>query len=234
MNAAASGTPSPSAPRGRRTLRAVVIALAALAAWFASTPLDPLAHRWLAVGKSVERHDWYQALRAVGYFPAWLVVALLLHAALVFRGRRAAPRAPLPATGGGVPDAWRGPLVVLSAAGAGAAASLLKSVLGRSRPDDAGLTTWHGLLAGFREGHPPMGLPSGHTATAFGGCVALALLWPGLRWPALALAAACGVTRLAAGAHTLSDITAAAALASVFAYALHRAARRTAPRLPSA
>ena len=57
-----------------------------------------------------------------------------------------------------------------------------------------------------------LGIPSSHTAVAFGGSTILLLLFPKLRTPALVMAAGCMATRVLSGSHYFSDGIAGALL----------------------
>lgn len=151
--------------------------------------------------------DWVQVLRQMGYLPTWILVGVLFW--LV--DRRGPPRAhglvsPAPAR----PWHHRGGLVILSATTAGAIANVLKPLLGRLRPDDEGTTYFAHRLAVLWADGGGFGLPSGHTSVAFGACGMIALLVPAWRIPMMGLAVGCALTRLLAGAHTLSDTVAGA------------------------
>ena len=50
-----------------------------------------------------------------------------------------------------------------------------------------------------------LGIPSSHTAVAFGGSTILLLLFPKLRTPAIVMAAGCMTTRVLSGSHYFSD-----------------------------
>jgi undecaprenyl-diphosphatase len=49
-------------------------------------------------------------------------------------------------------------------------------------------------------------MPSGHATTAFAAAVAIALVWPRLRWPMLVYAVIIAVSRVVLDAHFLSDV----------------------------
>ena len=73
-------------------------------------------------------------------------------------------------------------------------------------------------------------MPSSHTLVAFGAAAALAALFPRTRWVWYALAAGCGVSRVLAQAHFLSDVTVAAVVGVVLGTWL---TRRLAPAYAS-
>ncbi|MCB9846042.1 MAG: phosphatase PAP2 family protein [Phycisphaeraceae bacterium] len=147
----------------------------------------------------IEISGWYQTLRQAGYVPAWVAIAL----AIDFAGLRRQkwgwrPSAP-PVTLG----------VVVSILIAGAAVEVLKPAIGRLRPEASGgeyvfAPLWtNPALTSYST-------PSSHAAIAFAGAFALARTFPGAAWLLIGIAVGCGVTRLIAGAHYLSDIVLAA------------------------
>jgi undecaprenyl-diphosphatase len=69
--------------------------------------------------------------------------------------------------------------------------------------------------------------PSGHATTAFAAAVALSLLVPRWRWPALALAALVAYSRVYLGVHYVTDIVAGAMLGSAVAWLVVAGARRS-------
>lgn len=160
------------------------------------------------------RRDWWQFLRALGYLPTWLA----LGAAMLIAHRR---------------DAWSGASdlgprgdgliglrLILSPALAGLIADLLKPTLGRVRPlltDGQTVFLPFGPWRAAGEGLS-FGLPSSHAAVAFGAAWTLTLWRPRLAWVTLPLAAGCAYTRLAHGAHFLTDTLAGAALAFAAAW----------------
>ncbi|MHB1329587.1 MAG: phosphatase PAP2 family protein, partial [Gemmatimonadales bacterium] len=92
----------------------------------------------------------------------------------------------------------------------GLGAEALKILLRRERP----LPSFEGYSfrpfadRPFNTGR--LGLPSSHTMVAFAGAAALASRYPRIGWIVLGMAAGCGLTRLFAGAHFLSDVVAGA------------------------
>jgi len=208
------GYPTPYLRVRRRELasRAAIVTVALL---ILATLLDGAVYHLLAMDEwALERKDWYQVLRQVGYLPTWLLVALVL----VLRGRRER------CAGTDRPEGGSKPVVLaLSAALAGLAAELLKLVIGRERPTDAGEYAFKPVLGAVVDSSN-LGFPSSHTAVAFGAGVALARLYPGVGWVAVPLAAGCGLTRMLAGAHFLSDVVGGAAVGFAAAtWVVHRA-----------
>lgn len=143
----------------------------------------------------MEGQDWYRLLRVVGYWPTWGAAALAL---------------------GFVPRLRRGAIALAISSGAsGLAAELLKLIVGRQRPINNGVGegeyVFKPFLSGFRDGSN-LGMPSSHAAVAFGAAFAVLFLWRGPGLVVLVLAAGCGLTRMLAGAHFLSDVFVGAAL----------------------
>lgn len=120
---------------------------------------------------------------------------------------------------------WTALFVFLAIALSGLLTDLLKILFGRARP---------ALL--LREGYygwQPFALkgklhafPSGHANTITALALALGLLWPRLMKPLLLLAGLVMLTRVAVGAHYLSDVIAGAAIAAVTTPWLHHAFAR--------
>lgn len=183
--------------RLRRLRTAGVVALLCVLALWLDRPVYLLTS---GDEHELERNDWYQMFRAVGFLPTWLLVGGAI-ALVEWRERAARPT---------------GLLIMGSATATGLLAELLKVVLGRHRPDEHGHLDWNPLLGAIYDPDKygsSLGLPSSHAAVAFGGAMAVALLYPGARWVALAAAAGCAMTRLAAGAHALSDVLLAGLIA---------------------
>jgi undecaprenyl-diphosphatase len=138
---------------------------------------------------------------------AWWVKSLLyLAAAVVYDLRRHA-----------------GLVVTLAVAIAYGLASLtsevLKEVVDRPRPDAAGALI---------ELPTTMSMPSGHATTVFAAAVALSLLAPRLRWPALGLAVLVALSRVYLGVHFWSDIAVGAVLGAAIGAAIAVVVRRAA------
>ncbi|HYT71440.1 MAG TPA: phosphatase PAP2 family protein [Gemmatimonadales bacterium] len=149
-------------------------------------------------------------VRLVGYFPLWAIVALalLLHD-WVPRLRRTLRQA-----------SRRGLLLFWSAALGGIVAELLKVALRRERP---GLTDGAHVFRSWSEqpfSTAQLGLPSSEAAVAFAAAAMLARLFPApsALWYGLALG--CALTRVASGAHFMSDVVLAALVGHVVALVL--------------
>ena len=151
-------------------------------------------------------------LRLAGYLPLWGIVAL----ALVLHDWVPRKLSTLPAASG------RGLLLFWSAALAGIIAELLKIAFRRERP---GLTNGTHVFRSWSEqpfSTAQLGLPSSEVAVAFAAATILARLFPDawLLWYALAVG--CALTRVASGAHFMSDVILAALVGYVSALILWR------------
>jgi membrane-associated phospholipid phosphatase len=170
----------------------------------------------------IYERGWGRLLRVAGYLPAWALVAfaLVLHdwGPRVRRTLGQATR--------------RGLLLFSSAAIAGAGAELLKLTFRRERP---GLTDGVHMFRPWHD-HPfstaQLGLPSSEAAVAFAAAAMLARLFPesSVLWYGVALG--CALTRVASGAHFLSDVALAALLGYVVTLTLWPRRRRADPDAP--
>ena len=179
--------------------------------------LDELAWRLVRV-PSVYDKDWGRLLRSMGFLPTWLALALAywLH-------QRDEPMRRAGTM-----------LLVCGPALGGAAAELLKLTFRRLRPD---AEQFGYAFRAFSDGplsNRGMGLPSSHALVAFAAAFALARLFPRARWVFYLLAAGCGLTRVMATAHYLSDVVTAACVGWAVVALLHRrvaaAGEQPAPR----
>lgn len=135
---------------------------------------------------------------------------------------------------------------LLSATLTGGAANVLRASLGRARPCSKLEPGFYGPSLSAKK----HSCPSGHTATAFGGSIPVAVALPAAGGPLLVVAASIAWSRLENGAHHPSDVLFSCVLASVIGLpfgllarrmhrhpgwrrgkysALHRRARATAP-----
>ena len=138
-------------------------------------------------------HDWAMALRACGTLYVWIPVAVIFW--LVQREQDAA-------------GAKRDGLLMFGApALAGLLCEVLKIVIRRERPD---VNFGHSVFRAWSD-HPlssaGLSTPSSHTMVAFGAATMLARMYPRARWVFYLFAVGCGVTRVMAHAHYLSDVT---------------------------
>lgn len=182
---------SPAEKKYRRftRLRTAAIVLAGMVIF---TLLDfPLLHIfYFGPVQEIDDHDWYRALRIIGFLGTWLVIGgvFVLHD----RNRH------------------RGSAIILATVSAGGLAELVKLTIARERPVDCGviqegLYHFRGLFTGFTNGSN-LGFPSSHAAVAFAGCLTLAAFIPNTRRFVLFFAVGCGITRMLTGAHFASDI----------------------------
>lgn len=173
--------------------------------------LDPIAITWMrgvgfdALKDRYRLEDWWQMFRQFGYLPTWafITTAIFLHATRLKDDglRRAACVAALT------------PLI--AAALSGGLADALKPIFCRTRPEHAVAPAVY-AFRGFWENFPKgsgLGLPSSHTAVAFGGAFALAGLFPRAAWVFLIAAGGTAASRVMVGAHYPSDVLAGAVVA---------------------
>ena len=164
--------------------------------------LDPWAQVTLA-DPNIYEDDFGRLLRVMGYYPLWLAVAFGLilsdwRPTPCWRTRRACTR--------------RGLLVILAPALGGLVAELGKLVFRRLRP---GEIPGEYVFRSFAE-RPfysgGLGLPSSHTLVAFAAAAIMARIFPRTAPIWYVLAIGCGLSRVAAGAHYLSDVAVAGVL----------------------
>jgi membrane-associated phospholipid phosphatase len=173
--------------------------------------LDGWAYAHLAAPKFANT-DMGRLFRIQGFLPTWLLVgtALVLHDW---------PRRLTEGTGAAV---RRGLLLVGSAAVGGGLAEVTKILVRRLRPSaEAGeyaFRAWSDRTLSTSG----LGMASSHVGVAFGALAMLAWLFPRGRPVWFALGVACAYSRVAAGAHFLSDVTVAAVLGLATAALLWR------------
>lgn len=190
----------------------------------AASLLDGPAWRWLNVADEswLESRDWYQMLRQLGYLPVWIFVGVAYGLSDLYARRR------------GEPD--RGPrsvMIILAPIVGGLLAEIVKRVVGRERPPAMPVMTeqtplpaqpsleyvYKPFMSAWTD-DSNLGIASSHTAVAFGALVMLGLMHRGARPVLWLLAFGCGLSRLLAGAHWLSDVYAGAALGAIGAWAV--------------
>lgn len=171
----------------RATRRAALLGGVSAVALLAAHWLDFRTAAALAWPAANDR-DWGRMLRVAGFAPTWLVVA----AAMWLENRR--DRAAV--------------ALIAAVAAAGLGAEIIKLLIRRERPE-AGMTGY--TFRSFAD-HPfssrDFGFPSSHVMVAAGAAGALGHRFPRALPVLLGLAAGCGLTRLFAGAHFLSDVVA--------------------------
>jgi membrane-associated phospholipid phosphatase len=185
----------------------------ALAVTIAATAVAMLADRTLYTylhAPEVYEKDFGRLLRIMGFAGTW--VALAVAVGLTHGGDDASR----------LVARRRGWLVFWSPMLAGGIAEVVKILVRRERPalNDGAYgfrpwdeRTWSGAGLAF---------PSSHTAVAFGGAFMLARIFPRARWVGYVLAAGCGLTRVFARAHFLSDTVFAAGLGWLVSWLLWR------------
>lgn len=172
-------------PRNRRW---AIVALLILG-FVAASAIDLWAFLHLQK-PNVYDQDWGRALRSIGYWPLWIAMAIALW--LVDRQHGKGIR--------------RAAILAGSVTAAGIIGEFLKLIVRRERPG-----TLHGAYV-FRpfSDHPfssrNFGMPSSHAVIAFSGAAALSALFPEATCVWYALAIGCGITRVLAGAHFVSDV----------------------------
>lgn len=186
------------APRVPSALRMLMFGIVAIAA---AHLVDGIAYRYIAID-GIYDEDWGRMLRVMGFAPLWLVVAI----ALVLHD---APYAVL--------SRWtrwaRGALLVAGVAAAGILGELLKLLLRRERPR---AHEGEYVFRSFTErpfSSGGLAWPSSHAIVAFGAAAVLSRLFPRARWVFWGLAWGCGLSRVADGAHFVSDVVTAAVAA---------------------
>lgn len=208
-----TGTPGQASRRRPRGASPLGWGLGA-AALVATVWLDRWAYHHLHAGKeAVEPQAWYQVIRAVGTLYWWIPVGL--------------------AAGLARPGAWRRRVraalwVFFAALVSGLAAELLKVLVGRERPLLHDGSYVFRPLTGWLD-NAGLSFPSSHAAVAFGGAWMVWRLarleggpWRGWAWVCLALASACGVSRMLTGAHFLGDVIGSAIVGAAAALLVHR------------
>ena len=173
------------------TRRLIVLAGLGMLAFAILTLVDLSLGKTFASQGSVRKNDLYYLFRVWGSIWPWLLFSVAL--ALSGKGNNQANHPKKSA------------FLLFSPILSGACAELLKLTLRRERPSQ--LETY--VFRSFTDrpwSSSGLGLPSSHAAVAFGGSMALIILFPRLRWPALVMAVGCALTRVVAGAHYPTDI----------------------------
>lgn len=164
------------------------------------------------VDERVYEEDWGRLLRVMGYLPTWVFAA----AALVLHDW------PLRTAGRVMPAFRRGLLLLGGVAAGGIAAELLKLVFRRERPRAHEGEYFFRTFADRPFHSGGLALPSSHAMVAFAAAAVLARLFPRARVVWYLLAIGCGLTRVAAQAHFLSDVVVAGVAAWLVVAAIWR------------
>jgi membrane-associated phospholipid phosphatase len=180
--------------------------------------VDGWAYRHVVLD-DVYGKDWGRMFRVMGFAPFWLLGAIALVLTdwplRLERGARAA---------------WlRGSLLLGSVAVSGILGELLKLLFRRERPgahDGAYVFRAFSDRPFYSGG---LALPSSHSIVAFGAACMLARLFPRAAPVWYFLAVGCGLTRVMAHAHFVSDVAAAGLVAWAVAALLWRRWGRPAP-----
>lgn len=197
---------SDTAATSAQAWRALFVTLAATAV---AMLVDRTVYEFINA-PTVYDKDLGRLLRVMGFAGTWIALAL----AVGFQHAGSEPSRSIARRHG-----W---LVFWSPMLAGAVAELMKILVRRERPalNDGAYgfrewseRTWSGAGLAF---------PSSHAAVAFGGAFMLARVFPRARWVGYVLAAGCGITRVLARAHFVSDVVFAAGLGWFVSWLLWR------------
>jgi membrane-associated phospholipid phosphatase len=182
--------------RARRRRRALAWTLAGMVGLLVLTVFDTALWELLKVDdpRALERRDWYQVFRQSGSLVPWLILAaaLWLHDRTFRRAR----------------------LLTAAVVFAGAASEGVQLLTQRHRPGSQGDYAFGWQTHALPNGElvTGLGLASSHAGVAFGAAFMLAYLFPRTAPVGLALAVGCSITRIAMGAHFVTDIYVAALL----------------------
>jgi len=207
----------------RSAIRARAVIVGMVVAVLIAHALDPWAMRTIHLG-------WYEGsfvervIKSFGDARVWLIVAIGLIA--IDSARTLAPP---------IRDRFtRAATLLLSVVAAGLLAEGAKLVIRRMRPEHAAEGAY--AFRSFGEATlstSGLGMPSSHAAVALAAAFILARSTPRASAVLAALAALCCLGRVAAGAHYLSDVVAAAPIAYGVAAVVWRLHMRTLPRVES-
>lgn len=184
-------------------LAVAVLLIIAILGFALLMPLDRWG--WLhLVHKRSEIEDWHRLLRIAGYFPTWILLAVVLWRQLGTHARV---------------GNWHPSIILLAPIALTAALSeILKIISKRFRPEILdGYYGWRSW-ADSPLSTGGIGLPSGHAATALAAAFILCRLYPRSTPVWLLLGFGCAATRVIAGAHFITDVY----LSAIIAYAAAR------------
>ena len=161
------------------------------------------------------------AMSAITWLGPGLVLAVIIVALMAWRDRPALR--------------LQFPYMVVSVASSGLVVTLIKLSVARPRPSHWAISQ-HLSIHTHAANPPDYSFPSGHTQTAFGTAVYLALLYPKLAPFVLILAVLVGLSRICLGVHFPLDVLVGGLIgtaASVLTFRLRQRSPRAATRPPS-
>jgi undecaprenyl-diphosphatase len=165
-----------------------------------SFALDASAYSWIAQHQDPNVKSLMHRVSRIGDWPGHVILGLILLLLAFWRGNKKWTRIFL--------------AMLIACAIAGSANRVIKVAVGRARPDvHAKVESWHGPQLSSRYNS----FPSGHTAasTAFFASLALASWRIGI--PLLVIPLLIAFSRMYVAAHYLSDVVAAALIATLVA-----------------
>lgn len=177
------------------------------------------------VDERIYEEDWGRLLRVMGYAPTWLIAAaaIILHDWPLRTARHV------------MPALRRGLLLIGGVAAGGIVAELLKLVFRRERPRAHEGEYFFRAFTDRPLHSGGLALPSSHALVAFAAAAMLARLFPRAAPVWYLLALGCGLTRVAAQAHFLSDVVMAGVVGWLVVAALWTwQEKRAAPATPRA
>lgn len=183
---------------GRAGMTRFLPVLAAVMLLLVAHLLDPWAVHALRLPSANDR-DWGRLLRILGFAPTWLAIAGLFW--LESRGHAEPPER-------AVDLARTGRNIIIAVAVGGILAEVAKLLIRRERPAAEFVGYQFQPFAGGSLNTKSLGMPSSHVAVAFAGAAVVARRYPRTAPLLVALAAGCGLTRIFAQAHFLSDVVA--------------------------
>ena len=215
--------------RSRRTIAVVphdenpafVMAATAIAALAAIALLDPWSRgRFGAAGGAMR--SFLKTLTSYGEGVEILVVSAVILIVCLAVSPAGLPRR---VRAGLVEIGYAAAFAIVSVAGSGLTASLIKNALGRTRPEHlSGANVFELHPFAFTAKHAA--LPSGHSTTAGATAMVLALLFPGLRLPILAAGVLVAGSRVLLEAHFPADVVAGFGFGAAFTLAAAQALAR--------
>lgn len=118
------------------------------------------------------------------------------------------------------PNRFKAGLFFISIALSGIIVNLIKPIFGRARPESFFERGQHGFYF-FESSYALVSFPSGHSATAMGVGVMLALYFPKYRWLFLGFFALVAFSRVVVLAHFTSDVLIGGLIGGLVSYVLY-------------